>query len=242
MSRNYIEFISAYCDRWCERCGFTGQCSAYAVHIAVAMCEGNAAAGLELAVGRPACPGTGPAAAQTVDDPPPETPEAIADDTRETEARDARIDESPITTQIDIVTTLTCAWLESHRACIIAGANDVVRDALEVIGWDVYLIGAKLHRALNGRDEAQHGETYGDEHPIQNDWNGSAKVALISIERSRAGWQAVANGIDAEVSRTDAVRVIDELTQLQRLVEAAFPNARSFMRPGFDTARRRWWR
>jgi hypothetical protein len=23
MSRNYIDFISAYCDSWCERCAFT---------------------------------------------------------------------------------------------------------------------------------------------------------------------------------------------------------------------------
>jgi hypothetical protein len=35
-----IDFISEYCDRWCERCAFTSRCSAYAVQIATAMCEG----------------------------------------------------------------------------------------------------------------------------------------------------------------------------------------------------------
>ena len=52
MDAERIDFISAYCDRWCERCAFTARCSAYACHIAVDMC-GDFAEGLELAVGRP---------------------------------------------------------------------------------------------------------------------------------------------------------------------------------------------
>ena len=51
MRGNYIDFISAYCDRWCERCAFTDRCSAYAVQIATAMCGGDSKAGVELAVG-----------------------------------------------------------------------------------------------------------------------------------------------------------------------------------------------
>jgi hypothetical protein len=29
-----IDFISAYCDRWCERCAFTERCSVFAVKVA----------------------------------------------------------------------------------------------------------------------------------------------------------------------------------------------------------------
>jgi len=47
-----IDFISAYCDRWCERCAFTARCSAFACHLAIGMC-GDSAQGLELAVGAP---------------------------------------------------------------------------------------------------------------------------------------------------------------------------------------------
>src|SRR5687768_16089190 len=54
MSRDYIDFISAYCDNWCERCAFTSRCSAYAVDIATEMCGGNFAGRLEVAVGLPA--------------------------------------------------------------------------------------------------------------------------------------------------------------------------------------------
>ena len=50
MNSDRIDFISAYCDRWCERCAFTSRCSAFAVRAAEAMC-GSFAEALELAVG-----------------------------------------------------------------------------------------------------------------------------------------------------------------------------------------------
>jgi hypothetical protein len=53
MRGDYIDFISAYCDSWCERCVFTGQCSHYAVKIATAMCDGDVEVALELALGTP---------------------------------------------------------------------------------------------------------------------------------------------------------------------------------------------
>jgi hypothetical protein len=34
-----IDFISAYCDSWCERCAYTTRCSAFAVRVATAMCD-----------------------------------------------------------------------------------------------------------------------------------------------------------------------------------------------------------
>jgi len=37
----YIDFISADCDRWCERCAFTARCSNSAVSSALATCDGN---------------------------------------------------------------------------------------------------------------------------------------------------------------------------------------------------------
>ena len=57
MSRNYIDFISAYCDSWCERCAFTERCSHFAVTCAEAMCDGDFKAALELALGPAPIPG-----------------------------------------------------------------------------------------------------------------------------------------------------------------------------------------
>src|SRR6476646_11895917 len=64
MQTERIDFISAYCDRWCERCAFTDRCSSFAVHIAQGMCDGDIAAAIELAIGAP----------QSVDGDPPPTP------------------------------------------------------------------------------------------------------------------------------------------------------------------------
>ena len=51
MARRYIDFISAYCDRWCARCPFTERCSNFAVSAAIAMCDGNHDVAIELAIG-----------------------------------------------------------------------------------------------------------------------------------------------------------------------------------------------
>jgi hypothetical protein len=88
---------------------------------------------------------------------------------------------------------------------------------------------AKLNRALDGRDRHRHGDE--DEwHQIQNDWNGSAKVALISLERSEASWRVIANATGTE---TPAI-LADRLHDLRNQVEEEFPHAGLFVRPGFD--------
>lgn len=243
MSHDRIDFISAYCDRWCERCAFTDRCAAYAVDIATEMCGGDVEAGLELAVGPPAIPGaphpTGrPEAVRDL----PDEQELEADVqayAREREARDARIDESPITTMTTVVMMLGRKWLEERRERATANADTPLREAIETVGWDACFIPAKLRRALNGRDAAKRGEGLGDDHPVQNDWNGSAKVALISIDRSHAAWLTIGKA----TGDPEAVRLADELGRLRDAVNETFPHARRFIRPGFDDGgrRRRWW-
>jgi hypothetical protein len=237
VSRNYIDFISSYCDRWCERCAFTDRCSARAVEIAAGMCGGDFEAGLQLAVGRAATPGE--PAGRPVPEMPNEEPTGAerARMEQDDEAREARIDESPVTTQATIALMLSRRWVAARRR---GGETDpALSEAVDIVEWDAYLIPAKLHRALNGRDEAKHGESLGDDHPVQNDWNGSAKVALISIERSLAACRRVAEA----TGDPEAAHVTDALAHLREAVEAAFPNARQFVRPGFDDGgrRRRWW-
>jgi hypothetical protein len=49
----------------------------------------------------------------------------------------------------------------------------------------------KIMRALDGRDEYPLGAPF-EKSAVQNDWNGSAKVALISIQRTEDAWRLVA--------------------------------------------------
>src|SRR5688500_17281911 len=117
MRGNYIDFISAYCDGWCERCAFTDRCSAYAVRIATQMCGGDFTAGLELAVGAP--PPTTDAERRRRDESQESlnvelTPARHAQFDREEEEQDARVAELPITTLSEVTSTLGWRWLEDN--------------------------------------------------------------------------------------------------------------------------------
>jgi hypothetical protein len=230
MHADRIEFISEYCDRWCERCAFTTRCSAYAVHAALGMCEGDFQAALELAVGAATVPGEAErrtARGLLADYDPTEQELAAVD--RELEERDERIDESPLTTDTLVFATLAHQCLQELRTSLEDHDDRNVRQALEIASWDSHLIGAKVRRALDGQDEAQHGARF-EEHPIQNDWNGSAKVALISIDRSIPAWNTIA----ATTAHAGAALIAQRLQALRVDVDRTFPNARKFVRPGFD--------
>lgn len=229
MPNDRIDFISAYCDRWCERCAFTSRCSAFAAKCAIAMC-GDVREGLELAVGRPmdAEPDAQPPAAPpwlgdfVYTEPPEEEMERLR---KECEARDARIDGTSMMRLASAYSGLAWRWVRAEHDTWGPSADPVVREAVEVISWDHLLIQVKLHRALTNREEP-----FDDQHPIQNDGNGSAKLALICIERSEASWRVIAQATGGELPLTMA----DHLAQLRAEVEREFPDARRFVRPGFD--------
>jgi hypothetical protein len=231
MNTDRIDFISAYCDRWCERCAYTTRCSAFLAEAAIAMC-GDAEAGLELALGTPHPVGreqTSRAIADWLADLEniEMTPAEQAEFDRQERERETRIADTSIMKVARPFGLLSHRWLMARHDQLMAAADPVLREALEIAGHDALLISAKLYRALSGRDrlsDDEHG------HPIQNDWNGSAKVALISLERSEAAWRTIAAATTDPTPMTFA----DQLRDLRREVEDAFPHARSFVRPGVD--------
>jgi hypothetical protein len=115
---------------------------------------------------------------------------------------------------------MATAWLADREG----GTHDP-NDPRAVIAWFSRLIGAKINRALHG---------VGDDHldPDEpTDSDGSAKVALLGIERSRAAWETTAA---ADPASTAAGPAIADLTWLEQEVERMFPRARRFVRPAFD--------
>src|SRR5688500_15364445 len=185
MNIDRIDFISSYCDRWCERCAYTARCSAFAAEAAIAMC-GDDQQGLELAFGRPHPEGNDPA-------PIPDWladfdnaevgAEEAAEYQRVEDSRKVRVREAPIAKLADAFTMVAYHWFKVRVEPLEVNADETLREALDIAMHDAFFIAAKLRRALDGRDRHEHGEEV-DDHPVQNDWNGSAKVALISIERS----------------------------------------------------------
>jgi hypothetical protein len=101
-------------------------------------------------------------------------------------------------------------------------------EAVEVVRWYQHLIYVKLMRAIRG--ELDERLEILDEFPKDSD--GSAKVALIGLDRSIAGWGEIRNLFPHRDN--DILDILVHLEQLRRKAEKAFPEARAFIRPGFD--------
>jgi hypothetical protein len=104
-----------------------------------------------------------------------------------------------------------------------------VEDAREVIQWYQYQIAVKTMRALSGRREEIEDPEIGD---FPKDSDGSAKVALIGIDRSIAAWRMMQLSLPDRVE--SIVPLILQLERLRLRLEKSFPQARDFVRPGFD--------
>jgi hypothetical protein len=122
-----------------------------------------------------------------------------------------------------------------------------VSDAVEVIRWYQFFVAVKLFRALMGRESDNADEELtsddifnvagldNDDEPIDafgNDADGSAKIALIAIDRSSSAWRIMQDSLPEKVD--SIVPMLLELERLRRAAEQAFPHARDFIRPGFD--------
>ena len=103
-------------------------------------------------------------------------------------------------------------------------------DAREVIQWYQYQIAVKTMRALSGQKEELEEDPEIAEFPKDSD--GSAKVALIGIDRSIAAWRMMQLSLPERAGTI--VPLLIQLERLRRRLERCFPEARGFIRPGFD--------
>jgi hypothetical protein len=103
-----------------------------------------------------------------------------------------------------------------------------LKDAIEVITYYLQFINIKLMRAIHGQIEDRY--EIPDEFPKDSD--GSAKIALIAIDRSISAWGKL---LEYYPSEEDTILpILLQLGRLTNLVENEFPEARKFVRPGFD--------
>jgi hypothetical protein len=111
-----------------------------------------------------------------------------------------------------------------------AGEAATLKDSVDVIHWYQHFIYVKLLRAIRGTLE----ETSEGLDEIPEDANGSAKIALISIDRSIAAWGQMSRHFPER--EDDILNIVVHLDRLRRKTEMVFPYARSFLRPGLDSA------
>jgi hypothetical protein len=122
-----------------------------------------------------------------------------------------------------------------------------VSDAIAVIRWYQFFAAAKVYRALMGLedkialeasavdDALTDNELAEDELQFSvagDDSDGSAKIALIAIDRSSSAWRVMQSSLP---EKADSIKpMLLELERLRRTTEQVFPHARDFIRPGFD--------
>lgn len=104
-----------------------------------------------------------------------------------------------------------------------------LKDAVEVITYYLYFIYVKIMRALHGKFDDEFPEILDD---FPKDSDGSAKIALIAIDRSISAWGKLLNHLQS--SEDEILNTLVHLERLRNLVESEFPDARNFVRPGFD--------
>lgn len=96
-----------------------------------------------------------------------------------------------------------------------------IEEAIEVIRWYQYFIASKVMRAIHGGLEG-----------LEDDSNGSAKIALMGIDRSIGAW-----GVIPHYNRfyqEGVLEIISFLKLLSQAIKETFPGSESFVRPGFD--------
>ncbi len=240
---NLIPGIYNYCDRWCERCALSGRCLLYATEKAdedddpASRHINNAAFWHKLAS---IFAQTQEMISAWADENGVDlTPSALAEGEEHNDRQQAQSRNHPLAKIAEEYAFAVNEWFENEFEPMevfsdtTAGSNDddehdeAVNDYLEVIRWYQFLIAVKLIRAISSRLEE---DEYGDEEWHHSD--GSAKVALIAIDRSLSAWKLI-----GELRSENGVSIRKLLLDLEKLrlhTEREFPTARDFIRPGFD--------
>lgn len=224
VDEGFILGVYNYCDRWCEQCRFTSRCRLFADKA-----EHEARPNPELAALADAAPHP-----SDVREPPSWLTEMIEElerISREAVCEDA-CEVVPERKRIPVDHEQIVAEAGSYRDRVwrrLDASGTDERDAddpYSIILWFSSLIPAKVYRALHGLAD------FDGDREFPPDHEGSAKVALIGIDRSIEAWNdAVAVG---RLSPSEANELTRLLEHLRSQIERAVPRARQFVRPGFD--------
>ena len=221
----FIVGIFNYCDRWCDTCAFTSRCRVFAD---IAEHEAALDPNMRAVVDAPPLP-------QDIPPPPPRWMQELIDEMNEaanTPMSDEELERLRPKIRPEHVGIRTRGEAYAHRVHTWLRARDFehVQDPADpraVVGWFHIFIPAKIFRALTG---------LADDIPDERDWpadhDGSAKAALLAIERSHVAWREMADrgyASDAEIHS-----FVADLVWLGEALERVFPRARAFVRPGFD--------
>jgi hypothetical protein len=234
---NYIPGIYNYCDRWCERCEFTSRCSNFSINIEIEKDKGNS--DLSNSNFWKELSEIFQANIELIREMEKELEIDIDEDCDidfESENDEAGLGSHPLMVVSKDYSIKVVNWLEDHlefftdfSSAPSGKPNDYksrLKDAIEVIQWYSIFISAKIHRALSGIKDKY------EEKELVNDMDGSAKIALIAIERSISAFEIVYQSL--QDMEDESLYFLSMLSKINTQVQKTFPSAKKFKRPGFD--------
>ena len=228
-----ISGIYNYCDRWCERCPLTSRCLVYATEQEDDNSPQNNDRRNEAFWQRLSAifQETREMIAEWAKDAGVDLNGAADEDDYRQHRKRQLVDNHPLTKAGKKYANAASDWFRELDQMIEVNENlEQLEDAREVIQWYQYQIAVKTMRALSGRKEELEEDPEIVEFPKDSD--GSAKVALIGIDRSIAAWRLMQLSLPERAG--SIVPLILQLERLRNRLEKAFPEARDFVRPGFD--------
>jgi hypothetical protein len=234
--KRFIPGIYNYCDRWCERCPQTLHCLNFSLseeefsdpetkdirnekfwrklsgilgETLELLREAGKKWGIEL---------------ETLDS---------VNDTERWRANDAAAENHLICRAAKSYSKMVEDWFREREELFFETTTVVTEavnpeEAFEVIQWYQHFIAAKVMRAIRGKMEED--EEKWDQSASDSD--GSAKIALIALDRSIGAWAVIPHYNHLYAGRV--FEIISYLDSLRQTIEETFPHARSFIRPGFD--------
>lgn len=244
---NHIPGIYNYCDRWCERCNFTSKCANFSVSDSQFSKENMDMENekfwdkigeifqitLEIIQEKVEEMGVD---LNDIDD-------VEYEETRKKREEIAKENECALLSKDYYISVEKWfdntkvvfdekerEWKLNQKIGLAVEDNKEINDIIEIISWYQYQIHVKIVRALKSEiNEADDPELWKE---FPKDSEGSAKIALIGIDRSIASWGKMLQHFPVLEDKLLAILV--NLQKLQRFTEKEFPLARAFKRVGFD--------
>jgi hypothetical protein len=242
----FIAGIHNYCDRWCERCAFTSKCSVFAMEeqrsnkseekpdAFLEVLSENLKLAMEMLKHI--------AEEKGID---LNNLENDAQYQIEEKKRREFADKHILSIQSKDYSDRARKWFQENENVLVALSDrlnqneslgitnentlkeaDLIEDAIEVINWYNFQIHVKLMRALQHELDLEY------EDRIQNDANGSAKVALLGTEKSLAAWGVLLQNFPEQEDSIFPVLLL--LEKIRKGISVSFPDVDKFIRPGFD--------
>ena len=246
-----ITGVHNYCDRWCERCSLTQRCAVSVESFTNAQKDMDNEAfwrtlsqnfARTIQILKKAAQKTG------FDLTPPTTEEILEFDRKDAETR-AILAQMPLIAAAKTYSKQAIHWFKIHDKIFEEQGFELIQhidlgikteeemleqgilfgDSVEVIQWYMHFVAVKFSRAMHGKLEDDGWEVA---NAFPKDSDGSAKVALIAAERSLLAWAQLA--VLLPEFADSMLPMLANLQKIIRLGELEFPEARQFVRVGFD--------